>query len=556
MDIYDIVDNPEKQLEVFSGIIKRMNASNDHDETLVTIISEIKTIMYTDSILLYLVDQELYNLHYEMSIGPLGSKFFGHIVENDKPLAVRAYTTSCSLYSNNPSDDSAFIPMKEILGDELQNILFVPLKVRKRNIGSLFLMNKKNGKFVEKDTVVMSLFANIVSLALVNKMVYDRAQSRAYEVGALYQMSISINKCETIEEILNDNISIVCEAFEAHRVSVILKENGVFKFKAGIGIDEDVLKYGVVTVDDNVLSEVLRTGNGGGLSGTRVFDNSGYSVNTKDIYACSSLDAVKIYFSLHRSLEDLDVAGTQDDLRYEVMLKTPLELKEGEPAELNSPAYYIVPQSDKAAIITIELNNDGIPEGFMYQLHEILGTTVDGKGSYDVRYFFPLGYNENGDLEIYVKKGQPEFWFNYYLSSPQGLCRKDDIGSISWRELSEEESAEIEDSFVTFNVSEEKSKTIQLDPDSRRFIPVIFKGNKEDDLKSLKISADSFDAVSNIRVVAFSEKGYSGQSIHNGKPSFDFSSENDQELELTYAYIEPRRYSSGNNSVTLSVEKV
>ena len=260
MDIYDIVDNPEKQLEVFSGIIKRMNASNDHDETLVTIISEIKTIMYTDSILLYLVDQELYNLHYEMSIGPLGSKFFGNIIDSERPLAVRAYTTSCSLYSNDPQEDSAFIPMKEVLGEELKNILFVPLKVRKKNIGSLFLINKKNGKFIEQDTVVMSLFANIVSLALVNKMVYDRAQSRAYEVGALYQMSISINKCETIEEILNDNISIVCEAFEAHRVSVILKENGVFKFKAGIGIDEDVLKYGVVTVDDNVLSEVLSTG--------------------------------------------------------------------------------------------------------------------------------------------------------------------------------------------------------------------------------------------------------------------------------------------------------
>ena len=260
MDIYDIVDDPEKQLEVFSGIIKRMNSSNDHDETLITIISEIKTIMYTDSILLYLVDQELYNLHYEMSIGPLGSKFFGNIIDSEKPLAVRAYTTSCSLYSNDPQEDSAFIPMKEILGEELKNILFVPLKVRKKNIGSLFLINKKNGKFIEKDTVVMSLFANLVSLALVNKMVYDRAQSRAYEVGALYQMSISINKCETIEEILNDNISIVCEAFEVHRVSVILKENGVFKFKAGIGIDEKVLKYGVVTVDDNVLAEVLRTG--------------------------------------------------------------------------------------------------------------------------------------------------------------------------------------------------------------------------------------------------------------------------------------------------------
>ena len=312
-------------------------------------------------------------------------------------------------------------------------------------------------------------------------------------------------------------------------------------------------KYGIED-PDRLIAEVLRTGDGGGLSVTQVFDNSGYGVNTNDIDACSSLDAVKIYFSLHRRLEDLDVAGTQDDnLRYELMLKTPLKLKAGVSADLNSPAYYIVPQSDVAAIITIELNDD-VPEGFMYQLHEILGTTVDGKGSYDVRYFFPLGYNENDDLEIYVEGKQPEFWFNYYLSSPQGLYRKDDIGSISWRELSEEEAAEIEDSFVTFNVSEEKSKTIQIDPDSRRFIPVIFEGSEED-LKGLKISADSFDAVSHIRVVAFSEKGYSGQSLHPGKSSFDFSSENDPELELTYAYIEPH-YNSGNNSVTLSVEKV
>ena len=92
-------------------------------------------------------------------------------------------------------------------------------------------------------------------------MTYDKGQSRAYEVGALYEMSVSINKCETIEDILNNNISIVCEAFEAHRVSIILKnEKGMFIFKAGIGIDEEVLKYGVITTEDNVLGEILKTG--------------------------------------------------------------------------------------------------------------------------------------------------------------------------------------------------------------------------------------------------------------------------------------------------------
>ena len=260
MDIYDLVNEPEKQLEIFSDIIKKMNNIGDYEETLVNILSEIKNIMLTDTILLYLIDQELYNLNYEMSIGPLGSKFFGSIIDGEKPLSVRAYTTSGSLYSNNPQDDSAFIPIKEILGEDFKNILFVPLKARKKNIGALFLINKKDGKFIENDTIIMSLFSNIVSLALINKMTYDKGQSRAYEVGALYEMSVSINKCETIEDILNNNISIVCEAFEAHRVSIILKdENGMFRFKAGIGIDEEVLKYGVITTEDNVLGEILKT---------------------------------------------------------------------------------------------------------------------------------------------------------------------------------------------------------------------------------------------------------------------------------------------------------
>ena len=261
MDIHDLINEPEKRLEVFSDIIKKMNNIGDYEETLVNILSEIKNIMLTDTILLYLIDQELYNLNYEMSIGALGSKFFGSIIDGEKPLSVRAYTTSAALYSNDTQEDSAFIPIKEILGDDLKNILFVPLKARKKNIGALFLINRKDGKFVESDTVIMSFFSSIVSLALINKMTYDKGQSRAYEVGALYEMSVSINKCETIEDILNNNISIVCEAFEAHRVSIILKdEKGMFRFKAGIGIDEEVLKYGVITTEDNVLGEILKTG--------------------------------------------------------------------------------------------------------------------------------------------------------------------------------------------------------------------------------------------------------------------------------------------------------
>ena len=38
-----------------------------------------------------------------MSIGPLGSKFFGNIIDSEKPLAVRAYTTHALYILIDPS---------------------------------------------------------------------------------------------------------------------------------------------------------------------------------------------------------------------------------------------------------------------------------------------------------------------------------------------------------------------------------------------------------------------------------------------------------------------
>ena len=260
MDIYDIIDDPSKQIDLFNNILKKMNSSSDYEEVLVNIISEIKSIMSIDSILLYIIDKELFNLNFEMCIGPLSKKFVGHTINFEHPLAIRALLTSNALYSNELIEEyTVFKPIQTVLDKELKNILFVPIKIQNKNIASLFLINKKNGKFIEKDTNVIFFFANILSLALSTKLNYNMIQARAYEISALYQLSASINKFDTMREVLNDNLSIICEAFECERVSIILKEDGEYKFQAGIGIDEEVIENGIVTIDNNVLAEVLKT---------------------------------------------------------------------------------------------------------------------------------------------------------------------------------------------------------------------------------------------------------------------------------------------------------
>lgn len=256
------IEEYKKQISAFSTILKRINISSDFNETLVNVMSEIKTLMHSEAILLFLVDTDTRDLYYEISIGPIAGKFYGSIIENKHPIAKRTITTINPIYSNNPIKDPIFSFFTDTLKGDLKNILFMPLKARKKNMGALFLINKKQSGFNDNDVNTMHLLADLTSISITTKVVYDISQLRAYEAGALYQMSIAINKFSTVQEILDENITVISEAFEARRVSIIIKENGVFKFKAGTEIDKDVLLNGKVTVKDNVLEAVLLTGRG------------------------------------------------------------------------------------------------------------------------------------------------------------------------------------------------------------------------------------------------------------------------------------------------------
>ena len=254
----DSNDIKKDNLDVFVNILKKINSGSDSDKILFDILDEIKTAINVDSVIVFNLDNDFNELTYDFAVGDLSLNLNSVIINNFNPLFASISKVATGVYSNNPSEDANFEVFYNVLEEELENIIFMPIRAKRKNIGAIALVNKKDSIFTDSDASIISSFTNFISIIITNKQMYHDSQEKAYEIGALYQMTVSANKLDTVEEVLKENMSVICEAFEVHRVSIILKNSdNIFKFKCAIGIDSDVVENGIVTIKNNVLSKIL-----------------------------------------------------------------------------------------------------------------------------------------------------------------------------------------------------------------------------------------------------------------------------------------------------------
>lgn len=324
----------------------------------------------------------------------------------------------------------------------------------------------------------------------------------------------------------------------------------------------DLTKAGEYGISDtsSLVVEVLRLGNGGGGSSVRILDSHARSLG-RGLDAYEGLDSISIFFSLHR---DMSGSGEMDEnLRYEVMMDTPLRLEARETETLESPRHYVIPSSSQAQIIEISAKEISAPDGNLaqYPLHELMGSETDDGQSNTIRRFFPVKKNGNS-LTVYVAPDTPEFYFPYYLESNGAISRQDDAGTISLRTATPEDEALLEKYvFTHFNAEElKKGETqkieVKLPPAGETFLPVILFEGSDEALSglSLKVDSEIFDKVYDIRVVAFSSHGYSGSSLHRGDLVWD-EYEHDPDLGLSYAYVNTKGWGDGG-TVTVNVTRL
>ncbi len=259
MDIREQINTPEGRLHIFSRFLRLLNYSSDFEETLALLAGESKTLMQSEAMVLFLIDSNTESIYYHMSFGVLGECFKNIVIDERTIFYTRAIKSVAPLYSNDPENEPFFFPVVDTIKGKAKNALFVPLRSHKKNVGSLIYINKINSEYNDIDLDLAVLIADFLAISLSNNSLYKETQIKAYEAYALYQLSMAINESDSLNEVLNENMSVICEAFEAHRVSIIIKEGDDFVFKCSVGISDDVVNLGKVNVEDNILSEVLRT---------------------------------------------------------------------------------------------------------------------------------------------------------------------------------------------------------------------------------------------------------------------------------------------------------
>ncbi|MBI4978581.1 MAG: SpoIIE family protein phosphatase [Spirochaetes bacterium] len=247
----------DKKLSSLMTIIKRINSTVNLDETLSLIMAEAKAIMKSEASSLMLIDNVTNELFFNTTTGEKGDI----IKEIRFPLSVgiagAVATTGESIIINDEADPRIYRAVDDKAKFVTRNLIAVPLIAKNKTLGVLEVLNKFEGIYSDEDMALLIGFADFAALAINNRELYKSMQDKAMEVSALYQISQSINHFDSLEDLLKDNLSVVSETLEAKRVSIIVKDRGAFVFKAGCGIADEVLKSGVVTVQDNALAFAL-----------------------------------------------------------------------------------------------------------------------------------------------------------------------------------------------------------------------------------------------------------------------------------------------------------
>jgi signal transduction histidine kinase len=219
------------ELATLYEIIGVLNSSLDLHETLELVIDSLVHLTGAERACLMLLDEEG-NLeiqaaqHFDQEYADVSDLELSHTVvreavEGEKPVL-----------TTNAQDDPRFSAQASIIGYNLRSIICVPLHVRERVIGALYMDSRiREGIFSEEDLPLLMAFANEAAVAIENARLYtmtDRAlAARVEELMTLQQIDQELNATLDLERVLDVTLAWALEATHAEGGSLcILDDEG------------------------------------------------------------------------------------------------------------------------------------------------------------------------------------------------------------------------------------------------------------------------------------------------------------------------------------------
>jgi diguanylate cyclase (GGDEF)-like protein len=178
------------ELETLQKIGLAIASDLDLETLLTSIVTEAVRLLRARSCSILLLDEESGDLIHRASVDPV----VGARVPQGKGIVQTVLKTGIPRMVDRVQDDPDHYPLvASITGIETKTLLAAPLIVNEDKIGVITAINKKGGRFDERDLSLMTMLASFASVAIANAQLFEASQNRLRELALLVNASTTLS---------------------------------------------------------------------------------------------------------------------------------------------------------------------------------------------------------------------------------------------------------------------------------------------------------------------------------------------------------------------------
>ena len=202
----------------------------DLNALLVYILESAMRLVNCESSSILLLDKND-TLRFEVALGPKGVEAKKIPVVREGSIAGWVVDNNKSLVLENAAQDSRFFSkVQNKTGYTTKNMIAVPMRVGKKCIGVIELLNKSdNLSFSKDDLEIIELLGNQASIAYQNATAYQMAQNEIQVLQNNLNLGSEFHTFVSESESIKDLLDVIEKVSQTNSSVLILGESGVGK---------------------------------------------------------------------------------------------------------------------------------------------------------------------------------------------------------------------------------------------------------------------------------------------------------------------------------------
>jgi len=169
-----VIDTRQSDLRALLEVSMAVNSSLVLDDVLQLVMMKAIELMQAERGLIMLLDDDS-----ELQVKAVYNLCREDMVQDEfkisTSIAREVARTGRSIYSSDAQNDNRYAQQQSVIELHLRSIMCVPIKVKERTFGVIYLDNSSEARmFLKSDLYLFELYAQMVANALHNAHVYDR----------------------------------------------------------------------------------------------------------------------------------------------------------------------------------------------------------------------------------------------------------------------------------------------------------------------------------------------------------------------------------------------